>query len=412
MIRRNLVSGGFAGFLFNVPFGPRPALDNPENLGAQVMERLDDNHREVKTVLGRVEQKQGQTDTAIGEVKSRLDSFDSRLSDAEQKAARRGSNPGAPLEKTWGETLIEAPEFKSLSSSASQRGKAAVQVKALTMTSATNSNAALVAPDYRPDPVMLPRRRLTVRDLISPGTTAGNSVMYPRQTIRNLNAANVAETLLKPQSDIEFEMVTAPVQTTAHWMLCSRQIMDDAQQLKSIIDTEMRYGLDLVEEAQFLYGDGTGANFLGMVPQATPYSGAFTVTGETPIDRLSLALNQSELALLPATGIVLHPSDWRKILLVKDGMGRYIVGDPLGQTAPNLWGVPVVATLAMQPNKFLVGAFRDAAQVYDRMEAEVLISSEDSDNFRKNLVTVRAERRAAMTVRRPQALIYGSLEGA
>ncbi len=360
--------------------------------------------REIKRIMG-------ETKTAVAGMKDTTTEHDARLTDIEQKLARR-SGPGGPVaEPSPGEALVGSDEFKALAKSASQRGKAVVQVKAVTtITSAAGSGGALIAPDYRAGAVMQPQRRMTIRDLIAPGSTTGSSVQYPRQTVRTLNAANVAETLLKPQSEIDFELVTAPVQTTAHWMLASRQVLDDAPQLQSLVDSEMRYGLDLTEEAGFLYGDGTGVNFLGITGQAQAYSAppGTPTTGLTRIDVLALALLQSELALLPATGIVLHPTDWRNILLTKDGMGRYIMGDPLGQNEASIWGIPVVPTLAMQSGKFLVGAFWDGAQVFDRQEAEVLVSSEDSDNFRKNLVTIRAERRAAMTVRRPQAFVYGT----
>ncbi len=222
--------------------------------------------RELKRIMGEAK-------TAVVGLKSASDEHGARLTDIEQKMARR-SGPGGPaVEPSPGEALVESDDFKALAKSTSQRGKAVVQVKAVTtMTSATGSSGALIAPDYRPDAVMLPQRRMTIRALLAPGQTAGSAVQYPRQTVRNLNAANVADTLLKPQSEIDFELVTAPVQTTAHFMVASRQVMDDAPQLKSLVDVEMRYGLDLVEEAGFLYGDGTGVNFLGITGQAQAYS--------------------------------------------------------------------------------------------------------------------------------------------
>ncbi|MBN8956767.1 MAG: phage major capsid protein, partial [Rhizobiales bacterium] len=45
--------------------------------------------------------------------------------------------------------------------------------------------------------------------------------------------------------------------------------------------------------------------------------------------------------------------------------------------------------------------------IWDRMDVEVLVSSEDRDNFVKNMLTVRAEKRLAMVVKRPAALVYG-----
>jgi HK97 family phage major capsid protein len=118
---------------------------------------------------------------------------------------------------------------------------------------------------------------------------------------------------------------------------------------------------------------------------------------------------QAALAELPPDGIVLHPSDWARVELHKDADGNYMFGGPQGATAPRLWGLPVVATQAMTIDKFLVGAFKTAAQIFDRMAIEVLVSSENEDDFVKNMITIRAEHRLALAVYRPTALIYGDL---
>jgi len=118
-------------------------------------------------------------------------------------------------------------------------------------------------------------------------------------------------------------------------------------------------------------------------------------------------LLQAELAEYPATGIVLHPTDWYNIEILKDGVsGGYLIAQPQnGMTGPRLWGRDVVSTQAMTQDTALVGAFRMGAQIFDKEDANVAISSEDSDNFRKNMVTIRAEERLALAVYRPQAFI-------
>ena len=179
--------------------------------------------------------------------------------------------------------------------------------------------------------------------------------------------------------------------------------------LRSLIDGELRYGLALTEETELLTGDGTGEHILGLIPQATAYSGAFAITGEMAIDRLALALLQSEQALLPASGIVLNFTDWTKIKLTKDGMGRYIIGDPADAAPPQLWGVPLVVTPAITAGTFLVGAFVAGAQIFDRIGVEVLISGEHASNFTSNLYTVRCEERLAMACKRPAAFMTGTL---
>ena len=63
----------------------------------------------------------------------------------------------------------------------------------------------------------------------------------------------------------------------------------------------------------------------------------------------------------------------------------------------------------MTVDKFLIGAFDLAAQIFDRQDATVEVSTEDADNFQKNKVTIRAEERLALAVYRPEALVYGDL---
>ena len=90
-------------------------------------------------------------------------------------------------------------------------------------------------------------------------------------------------------------------------------------------------------------------------------------------------------------------------------MQRYIVGDPQSQITRTLWGLPVVTSMSMQVSKFLVGAFKLGAQIFDRMSMEVLISTENADDFVRNMVTIRAEERLGLAVYRPAAFTYGTL---
>mgnify|MGYP002131943401 CR=1 FL=1 len=118
---------------------------------------------------------------------------------------------------------------------------------------------------------------------------------------------------------------------------------------------------------------------------------------------------QAQLARFPASGHVLHFIDWARIELTKDSLGRYILANPAGLTGPTLWGLPVVATEAAAfQGKFLTGAFNAGAQIFDREDANVVISTENADDFEKNMITIRCEERLALAVKRPEAFVYGS----
>ena len=263
--------------------------------------------------------------------------------------------------------------------------------------------------------IMPGQRRLTVRDLLTPGRTASNSVQYVKETGYANAAATVSETTgpTKPQSDIKFDVLTSNVTTIAHWVLATRQILDDVPMLQSYIDGRLTYGLALVEESQLLNGGGTGTDLNGIYTQATAFTPPITIPAPvTKIDVLRLAMLQTALSELMSTGVVLHPADWASIELLKDTTGQFIIGNPQGNLSPTLWGQPVVATQSMATGKFLTGAFQLGAQIFDRMDAMVEISTEDDQNFRKNLVTILAEERLALAVYRPEAFVKGAFAAA
>ncbi|MFK4047241.1 phage major capsid protein [Roseomonas mucosa] len=375
----------------------------------EVKRHAETTQTEIKN-LGKVTD---ETKAAADKALASMNDISARLTDVEQKMARRGQGE-RPVARTLGQEVTENEGVKALL--ASKRGKVSVETKAIISaltTDAAGSAGDLIVPQRQAGIVMPPQRRLTVRDLLTPGRTSSNAIQYVKETGFVNNAATVSETTgaLKPQSDIKFDIMTTPVTTIAHWVLATKQILDDVPQLQSYIDGRLRYGLAYVEEMQLLMGSGTGTDLNGIYTQATAYSApaGVSVANPTMIDQLRLALLQATLAELPATGMVLNPIQWAGIELTKDAAGGYIFADPQGVAQPRLWGLPVVATQAMTTDKFLVGAFQLGAQIFDREDANVEISTEDSDNFRKNLCTIRAEERLGLAVYRPEAFIKGDL---
>jgi HK97 family phage major capsid protein len=252
-----------------------------------------------------------------------------------------------------------------------------------------------------------------VRQLLAQGNTNSNQIEYVRETGFTNNAAPVSEnpTDPKPESNIVYTLDNAPVVTIAHWIRASKQILADAGQMAGLIDGRLRYGLELAVEDQLLNGSGVGLNMDGLVNQATAYANpGVTVANETRIDRIRLAMLQVALAEYVADGIILNPIDWTGIELTKDAENRYIFTSPTVNGAQTLWGMPVVPTQSMAVGEYLTGAFRLGAQVWDREQANVQVSTEDRDNFVKNMVTILAETRLALTVYRPEAFVTGAFE--
>lgn len=338
-------------------------------------------------------------------LKAKLEEVLERVKETDKKVeSARGREDGDRV-GTFGEQVAASAELKQFVANGAS-GSVRVPVKQA-ITSAGGSAGGLIAPQREAQIVGLPRRPTRIRSLLNVGRTGSNLVEYAKMTTRTNNAAVVSETVEKPESAYVWTLADAPVRTIAHWVPISRQALDDAAQLQTEIDGELRYGLDRAEDDELLNGDGTGQHLNGLMTQAAAYVAAFVPDAPTIIDTLRLAILQLELADYDPDGMVLNPTDWARIELTKDGQERYIFANVLQLAGPVLWGRQVVSTAAQDVDAFLVGAFAQAATIYDRMDAEVLFSSEDRDNFVKNMITARAEKRLALAVKRPNALVKG-----
>lgn len=380
--------------------------------GTKLLKQVEETgkqHIETKKVVDELLTKQGTLGAQLLELEQKLSAKKDGGADTDSLAA--------VMAKHWDAAAQDFMDNRSFSKSV----RLDISRKALTNTGVTG--AALSYPGYMamPTPLSPLLRRLTVRDLLAQGRIRKSVLFYMRETGYTNNAAPVSEGSLKPKSDLTFELITEPVRTIAHLFDISLQMLDDVDFIESYIETRGRYGLKLVEEAQLLTGSGTGQNLEGIYTAATAYSApsGATINGqpagganENDIDKLRLAMLQVELANAFTTGIVLHPTDWASIELLKNTQNNYLFVNPQNTTDARLWGRPVVSTQAMTQGKFLVGDFAAHAQIFDRQDANLAISYENKDNFERNMATLRIEERLALAIYRPEAFVKGTLESA
>lgn len=384
-------------------------IKNMEDLKAAFLE----NHRTLKTLIDQANAEikvagtaSVETKAALATVTESLNGLGLRLDKIEAKGNRDG-DPTA--QKSLGENFLESADYKAM---ALGRGvKARLECKSI--VNATGQNQPLVADQRVGGIIALPNRRLRIRQLLPTGQTVSNLVQYAKENVFTNNAGPQAggsptvagEDVLKNESGITFTLANAPVVTLAHFILASRQVLDDAPMLQSYINGRLIYGLALEEEDEILNGDGTVGTLDGLMHQATAYARSFA---GTKLDVLRRSITQLQLSEYDPEFIVLNPADWEEIELTKDDQGRYIIANPQSMIGPQIWGQPVIPTNSMTQGQFLTANGSQAAQIWDRMQAAVELSREDSDNFRKNMVTLLAEERLALTVYRPSALIKGA----
>ena len=371
------------------------ARDDVKAIGEEIQGRMEKGEKNFEAL-------KEQADEAL----VTLNGLKAQVQELEQKAARDGTTEPVAV-KSIGQRLVESEQFIKLVGEKAGRGRASLELKEGELVDYTAG--ALVQTTRLPGIVQEPHRRLVVRDLLAGGTMGGNALEYVEEDFFVNNADIAEEYSQKRQSSMEFKVKSTSARVIAHYMKASRQILDDAPQLRSIIDGRLRYGLKLKEEEQLLNGNGQGQNLHGLLPQASNFANPTTMAGYTIIDQLRLAALQVALAEFDATGFVINPKDWAEIELMKDSLGRYIIGNPQGTISASLWNLPVVATQAMAAKSFLTGAFDMGAQIFDRWQDRVEVATENEDDFIKNMVTILAEERLAFAVYRPKAFVKGTL---
>lgn len=409
--------------------GAVKAEANPETLLRDVQSKLDQLNGEVKqtaeTALAEAK-KAGDVSAQTKNTADQLLSAQSALSDTVKAltgqlegvqqssqdlaqafaAGGSGAGRGAPVSLGRAAAEAGADQIKAFLANGA-KGSLAFDVSNAITTAAT-SGGGLIYHDEERAPVNLARRALRVASLVSQGRTGSDLVSYRKQTLRTDATAMVAEAGTYPESAFGWTKATAQVKKVGHVTNISEEALADADQLQTEIDTEMRYGIDLEVETQVLLGDGTGENLDGLVPNATAFAAAAGLPDATRIDRLRLAILQVALADYTASSIVLNPTDWAGIDLLKETGGLYIFGRPGAQSEPQLWGKSVVESNSMTAGEWLVGDLMMAATLYERAGIEVLISSEHGTNFVEDMLTMKARKRLVQAIRRGPAMVTGN----
>ena len=374
-------------------------------------------NNEVETINASLKQVGTQLKAYKESTESSIAEISARIANVEQVVAKQesmGEGVTAYHANPFGSQVAASDQVESLK--ARNTDKAVVTLENVSLYAAItgdpdSSGHSIVAPQRREGIIPGATRRLRIRDLIPMLPATSNKVSQLRETeFDNGAQGQTVEGELKGESSFTFESQEVPVVTIAHFTKASEQVLDDAEALTRFLDTRMRYGVLVREEEQILSGSGLAGNLSGLrLPENhTTYNGGYE-SDDTKIDILRKAIAQLQAADYEATGIVLNTKDWESIERIKDAEGRYIFAKPQEASAPQMWGVPVVPTNSMEEGEFIVADFTKAATLWDRMAPTVQIGRID-DQFVKNMVTIRAEERVALTVDIPEAVIVGTFD--
>lgn len=281
------------------------------------------------------------------------------------------------------------------------------------------------------DIVGLPQRPIRTRDLFQMVPTKDEQILYIRQTGYTNNAAPVnmlqndpMTATAAPQSTLTYTKENALVREIAHWIPAPRQLLMDMERLAAEVEQQGNLGVYLEEDTQLISGSGTGQDLPGVLSEANiaTFSWSAGDSGDNMADALLQAIVQAWISNYVQDGIVLHPTDWMKIVKLKNTLGDYLLQEQFrkdmaqgGQASINtlmIWGLPTVRTTAISAGTGLTGAFKTAATLYDREEVNVRITDSHADFFLKGIQVMLFEERLALANKRPEAFCKVTFDSA
>lgn len=287
-----------------------------------------------------------------------------------------------------------------------------LNLKALILGNSTTSAGAFVINDFLPGYVDILQNPQTLLALIHRTRTSSDTVDWVKESTFTNAAVFVAEATAndtlsgqKPESALNWQRVTAAVETIAHWIPITNRALADAPQLQDIINGRLITGLNLSLEAQIISGNGSSPNLTGLL-NATILTQA-TASTESNLDTLLKAMTKIEISgKLSATHVVLNPINWQAMRLLRETaatatQGGYLMGPPSVPGPMTIFGVPVVKSQALTANTGLVGTFTPETHTFFDREQAVVRMGYVNSQFTQNLATILAELRGTLAVFRP-----------
>ncbi len=259
-------------------------------------------------------------------------------------------------------------------------------------------------------PGILDQQPLMIADLFAQGTTNSLTVRYIQEDSFTNAATAVAEGAAKPESTLNVSEVDATVRKIAVWTKVTDEMLADFDQISSYINARLAYMVQGLEDNHLLNGTGNTNQIKGILQ----FTGIQTVSGAAnPLDGVLKAISYVRGANGAGFGepdaIIMNPKDWMNAKLTKDQNLQYYGGGPFSgiygagmySNVYNMWGLPCVVTTAIAQGTALVGAFRAGAQIFRRKGLTIESTNSNEDDFKLNLVMIRAEERLALACYQP-----------
>ncbi|KKN56884.1 hypothetical protein LCGC14_0568090 [marine sediment metagenome] len=314
------------------------------------------------------------------------------------------ADPRQPEErKTIGDLVIESDIFKDWQKGSRRDAEIKLDIglrelKADFLTTAgwppESIRTGVVVPDVT--------RPLQVIDIMPMGNTGMASVLYMEETVRTHAAAETAEAGAYPESSFELTEQTSPVRKVADSVPVSDEQLEDVAMVGSYLEGRLNFGVQQRLDQQIISGNGAAPNLRGILNVAGIQTNA---NGGEPVpDTIFICMTDVMVTgRASPTHVLMHPTDWQNIRLLRTADGVYIWGSPSDSAPPRIWGLPVVSNDTLTLGTSLIGSFLLPWITLFERRGIIVERGFVGTNFRDGLQTIRASGRWSVVVYRPAA---------
>lgn len=287
---------------------------------------------------------------------------------------------------TWGQQFVESEQFRSYNGHG-QSGRFPIEGYLEARAPITTSDLAVPHFTWAPKEAQVTRSpllELCGRVAVSTGVV--DWVEIGPDPV----AAVVAEGAPKPEAAITMTPRTAALETLAHWLQITRQALEDASYIRSLLETKLRRGLIAKSEADMAAAIDAAAI------QTAPGSAA---AGDTLLSQIRIGIGMVEAAGYVPNAVALNPADFASLDIAamhETNQGTVRQG--------NYWGLTPVPAPGITLGKPVVGDFVSGATLFDRGVTNVFLSDSHASLFISNILVILAEARVKSVVTEPLAL--------
>lgn len=250
--------------------------------------------------------------------------------------------------------------------------------------------------------ISLDRTQVKFRDFMTVVPCSEGSVDYVVETGFVNNAGKVAEGVEFSESTVTYKQKTVSLENVGHYIGITKQTYNDSNALAVHVEERVIEGVE-VKENEYI------VNALTTCEGIQTYTGAVDgEVGDTPIDNIRRAITKCKAAKYPVEAIIVNPADFEAIETAKDNNGNYVYFQNAVGGVDKIWRVPLFEHDAVPKGKFLMGAIKSGACLYDRQQIEIEVATQHADNFLKGLYILKGDERIAVVVNRPESFLLGT----